>query len=389
MKLVAQVKLQTSPSQAGALKDTLRQANNVCNQISDYAWEHQVFGQWALHRALYYRLRAESGLSAQVVVRCIAKVADAYKVARQAHKDRLQRVKSSNARKLAQGREPKPLPEMKQVRFSDYGAIAFDDRILKWYVRDRRVSIWTVEGRMSVPFLCGERQARLLESQQGESDLCLVGGEFYLFATCNVEEPDPADVEGFLGVDLGIVNIATTSDGEVFASGQLNGLRHRHRRLRKKLQAKGTKSAKRLLRKRHRKEARFAKWVNHNVSKRIVAEAQGTARGIALEDLKGIRERVTARKPQRATLHSWAFQQLGSFIEYKARLAGVPVVYVDPRYTSQTCPECGTIDRSNRTSQAVFSCVSCGFAGLADHIAAVCIGRRAEVTPPYVSAVAA
>jgi IS605 OrfB family transposase len=183
-------------------------------------------------------------------------------------------------------------------------------------------------------------------------------------------------------VDLGIVQIATDSDGCAHAGAHLNGLRRRHRRQRGRLQAKGTRSAKRLLQRRSRKEARMARDVNHCISKSIVAEAERTGRGIALEDLKGIRNRIRARRHQRATLHSWAFAQLGSFIDYKAALAGVPVVYVDPRNTSRTCPACGHVDKGNRPSQATFKCLGCGFAGPADHIAAINIGGRAATSRP-------
>src|SRR5690606_26473738 len=134
----------------------------------------------------------------------------------------------------------------------------------------------------------------------------------------------------FLGVDLGIRNIASDSDGEVFSGDHVNGLRHRYARIRQRLQKKGTKSAKRLLKKRRHKEARFATDVNHRVAKMLVAKAKVTGRGIALEHLKGIRDRITVSKAQRRTHHSWAFHQLRSFIEYKARLAGVPVVLVNP-----------------------------------------------------------
>jgi IS605 OrfB family transposase len=101
-----------------------------------------------------------------------------------------------------------------------------------------------------------------------------------------------------------------------------------------------------------------------------VAEAKGTGRGIALENLRGIRERVSVRRSQRATLHSWSFHQLRQFIAYKAALAGVPVVYVDPRNTSRTCPACGLVDARNRPTQARFQCVQCRLAGPADTIAA-------------------
>jgi putative transposase len=107
-----------------------------------------------------------------------------------------------------------------------------------------------------------------------------------------------------------------------------------------------------------------------------VAEAERTGRGIALEDLKGIRGRVRLRKPQRATLHSWAFHQLGRFVAYKARRAGVAVVHVDPAYTSQACSACGHVDRANRPDQATFRCRSCGFAGHADWNAARNIAQR-------------
>jgi IS605 OrfB family transposase len=130
------------------------------------------------------------------------------------------------------------------------------------------------------------------------------------------------------------------------------GRRHRARYLRARLQAKGTKSAKRLLRKRSRKEARFAADVNHVIANRIVTEAQRTGRGIALEDLTGIRARVRLRKPQRVALHSWAFAQLGHYTAYKAALAGIPVVHVDPAYTSQMCSACGHISKKNRPAPA-------------------------------------
>jgi putative transposase len=142
------------------------------------------------------------------------------------------------------------------------------------------------------------------------------------------------------------------------------------------LQAKKTSSARRLLKKRRRKEARFAADINHQISKRIVAEAQRTGRGIAVEQLGGIRARVRLRKPQRAAVHSWAFAQLGGFLGYKAKAAGVAFVEVDPAYTSQTCSACGWVDKHNRRSQSEFECGRCGFVGHADHNAAINIAAR-------------
>jgi hypothetical protein len=116
----------------------------------------------------------------------------------------------------------------------------------------------------------------------GETDLICRDGKWYLYATVEAPEaPLLQPVNGFLGVDLGIVNIATSSDGERAAGARLNRYRTRQQRLRARLQAKKTSSARRLLKKRRRKEARFAADVNHQISKRMVAEAQRTGRGIA------------------------------------------------------------------------------------------------------------
>ena len=358
MKLTAKVKLQPTAEQAQLLRQTLEAANRACDYISTRAWDTKTFNRFKMQKLTYTQARLKFDLTAQVVVRCISKVADAY------HLDR-------NHKR----------------RFRPHGGIAYDSRILNWRMTDSTVSIWCLGGRQIIPFVAGPRQLELLAHQQGETDLAPIGGKWYLFAVCEIEEPAPGDVADVLGVDLGVKNIAVDSDGNVHSSAQVNGLRHRHRRLRQKLQAKGTRAAKRLLKRRSGKEARFASDVNHTVSKRIVATAQGTGRGIALENLHGIRSRITARKPQRATLHSWSFFQLRLFLEYKARQVGIPLVLVDPRNTSRTCPACGYVDKANRVSQSTFSCVVCGFSGLADYIAALNIRvlGRAAVMRPYVS----
>lgn len=358
VKLIAQVKLLPTPEQATALKSTVELANAACDFVSQRAWQTKTFKQYDLHRLCYQDARAKFDLSAQVTVRVIAKVADAYK-----------------------------LDKRTRRKFKPTGSIAYDDRTLRvsWRMSDSTVSIWTVDGRLRIPFVCGERQRELLNTRQGESDLGLFRGMFFLSATCDVEEPKPIDIAGALGVDLGVTNIAVDSDGAIHSASHINNVRHRHRRLRSKLQSKGTKSAKRKLKRLSGQERRFAKDTNHRISKQIVAKAQDTQRMIALEDLTGIRTRVTVRRSQRATLHSWAFFQLRAFVSYKAQWAGVPMVLVDPRNTSRTCPACGHVDKANRKSQSQFSCVVCGFSGLADHIAACNIASRAVVNPPIVA----
>lgn len=356
MKLIAQVKLQPTPDQHAALLQTLETANAACNYVSEQAWQSKTFGQFALHKLCYADVRAEFGLGADATVRVFAKVADAYK-----------------------------LDKRSKRTFRPRAAFPFNDRLVSYKLDKRIVSIWTMAGRQKMPFVCGEHQAELLHGLRGECDLVYRAGSFYLHQCCDVDEPPTDDVDGFLGVDLGVANIATDSDGTFYQGKTVKGVRHRQRQLRSKLQAKQTRSAKRRLKRLSGKERRFATDTNHVIAKRIVQTAKDTARGIALEDLTHIRKRVTARRGQRAILHAWAFAQLRAFVEYKAKRMGVPVVLVDPRNTSRTCPVCGTVDKRNRPSQDTFSCTSCGTVGRADYIAALNIGRRALVSAPNVA----
>jgi putative transposase len=247
------------------------------------------------------------------------------------------------------------------------------------HAREATVSIWTTAGRLKgVRILAAPHDLVLLRTLSiGETDLICRDGKWFLYATIEAPEaPLRPPSNGFVGVDLGIVNIATSSDGQRVAGARLNRFRKRQQRLRARLQAKKTSSARRLLKKRRRKESRFAADINHQISKRIVAEAQRTGHGIAVEQLTGIRERVRLRKPQRAAVHSWAFAQLGRFLAYKAKQSGVAFVEVDPAYTSQMCHACGWVDKRNRRSQSEFECGRCSFVGHADHNAAINIAAR-------------
>jgi len=151
------------------------------------------------------------------------------------------------------------------------------------------------------------------------------------------------------------------------------------------LQLANTRRARWRLRQNARREHRFQKDTNHRISKALVQKATRARKALALEDLEGIRERVTVRRAQRRVRHSWAFRQLRTFIGYKAAQAGVRVVHIDPRNTSRTCAECGHCDKRNRPDQAHFRCLSCGHTAPADTNAAVNIARVAAVNQPIVS----
>ncbi|MFD8533256.1 RNA-guided endonuclease InsQ/TnpB family protein [Streptosporangium canum] len=369
VKLVVQVRLLPTPEQAAALEATLCAVNEAATWVSALAHQRRVFRNYDLRRHAYGQIKDNYGLAAQAAQHVIKKVTDAYATL---HAN----LRNGQAGRAGSARRERALA--KPIVFRPGAAQPFDDRCLSWRMEARTVSIWTTRGRMkSVAFTASADQLTTLAAyRKGESDLLYRDGRWFLIATCDIPDRPVTFPDGFLGVDLGIANLATTSGGVRHSGKGLNAVRHRHRELRRRLQAKQTKSAKRLLRKRRRKEARFAADTNHTIAKRIVTEATRTGQGIALEDLQGIRDRVRLRKPQRVTLHSWSFHQLGRFIAYKAARAGVALVYVDPAYTSQGCSACGHVDKKNRPDQETFRCTSCGFAEHADVNAARNIAAR-------------
>ncbi|EWM12379.1 transposase [Kutzneria sp. 744] len=392
VKRTAPVRLLPTPEQAVALRSTLHACNVAGSWLSRQMHANHVFGKHEAQKRWYSEIKARFGLSAQPAIRVIGKTADAYATLRA-------NLRAGNYG--PPGSERRRAVEAAPIVFRAEAAQPFDARCLSWQLDERgrggTVSIWTTTGRLKgLPLVGGDAQVALLRTRPiGESDLVHRDGVWLLHAVVDIAEmPLREPVNGFLGVDLGIVNVATTSDGDRMSGSRLNRYRKRQLQQRKRLQAKKTSSARRLLKKRRRKEARFATDVNHQVSKNIVAEAERTGRGIAVEELTGIRARVRLRKPQRATLHSWAFAQLGQFLSYKAQRAGVVVVQVDPAYTSQTCHVCGHVDKRNRRSQAVFHCGRCDFVGHADHNAALNIATRGvqrwgEVKRPHAAPILA
>jgi putative transposase len=374
MKLVVQVKLLPTPAQAVALEATLPAINEAATWVSAVAFEK--FGQRASERGLralcYGELKAR-GFGAQAAQHIIKRVVDAYATLRgKPRNGNLGGRQSKRPRKA----------ESRPIVFRPEAAHTYDDRCLSWQIDARTVSIWTVHGRVKDLRFTGSvsQLEQLAAYRHGESDLVFRDGMWFLMATIDVPEPKPFEPGDWIGVDRGVVNLATTCDGDNHQGRRLLRYRRWQARKRAELQAKQTRSAKQLLKKRARREARHAAHVNHRISKQVVAVAARTGRGVALEELSGIRGRVTVPRDQRARLSAWPFHQLGAFIAYKAKLVGVPYLEVDAHYTSQMCPVpwCGHTERANRPTRDQFLCRRCGFAGPADLVAGINVRNRAR-----------
>ena len=354
MLLTVKTKLITNQEQHDSLLKTMEKFNEACNFISVFAYKNKTFGKIGIQKELYYEIREKFGLSAQMTVRAVGKVAESYKVDR------------------------KVLHE-----FDSHGAIVYDQRILSYKSADE-ISILTLDGRINVGIQYGEYRKLEANRVKGQADLIYIKGTFYLMIVVELPDSEPIDPEGIIGVDFGIVNLATTSDGVNYSGKKCTEVRQRYAKIKAVLQKVSTYSAKKHLKKISGRERRFKKDTNHCISKEIVQTAKDTHRAIALEDLSGIRESVTVSKAVRESIGKWAFLELRNFIEYKAKLLGVPVVPVDPRNTSRECSVCGYIDKKNRKNQASFVCLECGHTENADFNAAKNIAFRAVVNLPNV-----
>ncbi len=331
MKLTLQIKLLPTEEQKRSLLTTLKEANIACNRISEKMWEKKVWNQFKVHHLVYHDLKKRTRLSAQVVIRCISKVIDAYKLNR------------------TRKRSFKPL-----------GGIAYDSRILSY--KTDSISIWSVNGRLKIPFVCHNQ--KYLPYIKGEADLVMKKGKWFLFQTVEIPEDTMDDVEDFIGVDFGILNIATVSTGEKMSGKELEKYRIKRQEVRSSLQTKGTKGSKKVLKRLSGKERRTASIVNHTIAKRIIEMAKRQGKGIVLEMLKGIRKTsIKKGRAFRTRVGRWNFSQLRIFIEYKAKRIGIPVLLVNPHYTSQMCSCCLHIGSRNGES---FKCSNCGYSVHAD-----------------------
>ena len=363
--LTLQVQIVPNAAQAAQLRATVQRFNVAANWLAGHAFKLHSANKVKLQQLHYRALRDQFGLSAQMAVRCIAQTCEAY------------------------SRDKTICPT-----FRPDAAMPLDQRLMSFKGVDR-VSVLTLDGRIIMPILMGQYQRERFTAVVGQTDLVRrKDGKWFLLVTVTVPEGTPIPTTDFLGVDFGVVNIAVDSDGGMYTGAAVERVRVKQTTRRQTLQraaalrkqtGRRPKAIRRALQRLGSKEARFRRHTNHVISKQLVATATDTGRGLALEDLTGIRDRTRYRHDQRARMSGWAFCQLRTFLEYKAQRHGVVVAIVDARHTSRTCPACGHCEKANRKTQAEFACRACGLALPADVVGALNIRARAAVNRPMFS----
>lgn len=342
------------------LIDVMTTFNGACDWVSEQAFTSKIWNKIKLQKHVYYEVRQRFNLSSQMAIHVIRKVASSY----------------ANHKK----RET-------LATFRELGAIDYDSR--NFTIKKDGFSITILGSRLHIPYCSKDKLENFNLCGQCELYYDKVKNRFYVNLVSEKREGLPIQANEFLGVDLGIVNLAVCSDGEVISGKKVESYRKKITGLKARLQEKGSKSAKRHLKKLSKKETLYKKDVNHCISKKLVTKAKALGVGLKLEALKFHKPKNPVMKfnkklrDNNGKLGKWAFGQLRNFISYKAKIAGIPVLLVNPAYTSQKCSQCGHTCKENRPMQSDFICLSCGYQANADYNASVNISR-ADINQPVV-----
>ena len=345
MDRTIRVRLKPTIEQANALRETMEQFTESFNVACRTGWDLHDGNAYTLHRLTYRDCKtALPNLVSDLHVQARQKAAEAVKSA-------ITREKQGHKTGCPQSAACPP---------------RYNLHTFKVYWEAGCISMSTTHGRTKVDFNLPTYAQYAFGLPTATADLILRRGKFYLHIIVKLPDIEFAPNGTALGVDLGVTRPAVTSDNRFHGNRHMKEVVKRIFRLRCDLQAKGTKSAKKHLRRLAGREQRFRRDCDHLISASILRGIEpGTT--VVVENLTNIRTRCKASRGEaKRRLHAWSFAQLKGFLEYKAEALGCQVVAIDPRHTSQRCSRCGYIYRGNRKSQSEFCCRSCGFKHNAD-----------------------
>jgi len=355
------LKLILTEEQKGSLLRTMELYTEAFDHAARWGFEHHRCGKLELQYAIYYEMRqAVPGLGAGLI-----------QSAKDAACEALKRCKM----RMAPRRKP-------------HSAVRFPWKEAKVYFDSAKVSIYSVDGRIHAPVVLYDYLKKFKGWRCKLSTLIWNKKSRQFYLSVAVENKIPIEpVKGkTLGIDRGLNRVAVCSNNMFFDSSRINATRGKYAKNRQELQAKGTRSAIRLLRKQSGRERRFVTCENHRISK-IIANTEFAV--FALEDLAEINKCRWLDRRTNGKLRSWAYHQLERFLRYKAEELGKAVVLVDSTCTSQWCSRRGWIDKKSRKGSE-FHCVKCGFHLDADLNASRIIARlgmseasRLPIYQPY------
>lgn len=356
---------------------------SACNEVSQYVFDHGFVLNFAkLQEVLYYQIRNTYGLKAQMAISALKTVTARYKTVRTQLLDHPYQYKDKDGEWQNINRTLEWLwrpiyfrrPQADLVRGRDYSFVE-NGTMLSINTLKKRVKVSFDIPNVFQPYFNGSWTF-------GTGKLVSLKGQWYFHIPITKTVPDtfdPAKPKHLVGIDRGLRFLAVTYDerGKTdFINGQdFMKKRVNFAKVRAELQSKGTRSAKRALKRISGRENRWMTDVNHQITKTLVTR-YGTGTLFVLEDLKGVsfeEDNLSKRsKTQRMQTRSWAFYQLEQLLTYKAKESGADVIKVSPAYTSQRCPKCGRIHKENRHHTIhEYICDACGYRSNDDRIGAM------------------
>jgi putative transposase len=338
-------KLQVPTELQSEIDRTLMGFADACNQILEVAKREKCWNTTKLHHLVYKPVREATGLKANHVCQAIRRVIGNAKAVKQIHKFR---------------------PT----------SISLDIRTFQFIEELQTVGVTLMCGRVKFKLSIGNYQLALLKGQSPTAATLnkTKRGDYYINICVDLPTQPPGKTPKVIGVDLGRRDIATTSTGKSWSGKHIQNTRDQYSKVRANVQSKRSRNSRRLLRRLSGREQSFQKCLNHSISKQLVSEAKQGNTALAFEDLSGIRDSLNEQprnKTERRRTNNWAFYKLRMFVQYKAVIAGVLVVFVPPAYTSKTCSRCGHVHpetdrKKSYRSGKKFKCGHCGFEHDAD-----------------------
>ena len=387
--ITAKLKLNTTPEQRKLLRETQLAYRDALNFVSEWSFANgKTNNQDKLQKACYDVVRERFGLPAQMACNIPRMVGSTYKGLWTKVKQNAAARKAGFTKKRYKGLDKAPKFVSPVITYNigrDYSVKT-----------ENRVSVNTLDGRVVVGYTGYTKHVELIQDgTRKDAKTTQIGAaklwydkprrQFYLLVSLEVERTDAqlSDHKQVVGVDVGrrYLAVATNAKNETafFPGKEIVHKANRYARLTKRLQQKGTRSAKRRILAISGRERRLKLDANHVVSKRIIERYPNSIIGI--EELTGIRERTKRKGGKKATKQQrkanavqskWAFSELHALLAYKATLAGSMVVKVDANHTSKGCPCCGHVSDQNRPGKGLlFSCENCGY-----HLHADLVGAR-------------
>ena len=381
------IRIYATKEQSKKFQDLTMAYRDAENFISQYIFDHDCDTNfYRVCKEVYYQIRERFRLKAQISQACVKEVISRYSTI-----DTQLRQKPFKYREEGKTYKAKRDSSwlLKPLKFKRLAATLVINK--DWSFTKGKISLLTmgkrelcdydykiVERFLQEGYVLGS--GKLVCHRKGKQLLWFL----HIAVTREVPDFDRKNPSAVVGIDQGLRFLVTAYDGKktTFVSGKSIAKKRAHyAKLRARLQAKETKSAKRLLKKLTGRETRWMTDVNHQLSKALVTE-YGANAVFVLEDLTGVsfdEKNLKRTKDGKRELRSWTFYQFEQFLQYKAEAVGAKFLKVSAKYTSQRCPYCGKIDKEQRDHDHHEYHCTCGCRMNDDRVAAINLqelGRR-------------